>query len=201
MLKFEDKFTVGEKIRAYDYNPKRMPEGTHVYFDGVITGFMDFNGGWSGSVPAYKTNCYHCTHMKRAGEVAPAPLEIYSNEFDDRVQSIPVLFLKSLIGSKDNRVFERSNFKIEIKPEFVNRIEDMKWLKDIHDISDVMIAVVTEFKNGVVVSQTPLPTLCFYTSFYNHDLDAWVIPIANGNDFFIELYDDADEKIDHKFIF
>lgn len=79
MLKFEGKFEKGQRIRAYDYDPKKMPGGTHVYVEGVIEKVIGppFN--------AYQITCDVCTHMDRVGEVCLIPLEIDSHEFDQRI--------------------------------------------------------------------------------------------------------------------
>jgi|AntDeeMinimDraft_5_1070356.scaffolds.fasta_scaffold07060_3 hypothetical protein len=79
MLKFEGKFKEGQRIRAYDYNPEKMPEGTHVYAEGVIEKVL------GAPQYAYQITCDVCTHMKRTGEPMLVPMEIDSNEFDERI--------------------------------------------------------------------------------------------------------------------
>jgi hypothetical protein len=79
MLKYEGMFQVGQRIRAYDYDPSEMPEGTEVYVEGVVDKIV--TRPWKG----YQVTCDLCTHMGREGLVIIVPMERNSNEFEQRI--------------------------------------------------------------------------------------------------------------------
>lgn len=82
MLKYEGKFEIGQRIRAYDYNPDDMDEGTHVYVEGVIEKILD--EPWRG----YLITVDVCTHMGRTGQPVLVPMERDRHEFDNRVMLV-----------------------------------------------------------------------------------------------------------------
>lgn len=76
--KFEGCFSVGERIRAYDYNPSLM-EGKEVFLEGEIIDVVDH------PIKAYKVLCDKCTFLNREGKEIIVPMEIASFEFDGRI--------------------------------------------------------------------------------------------------------------------
>lgn len=77
-LKFEGKFSVGQKIRAYDYNPEEI-DGNEVFAEGEILSIV------TEPFFAYKIRCTLCTGYGREGKEIHIPMERATAEFDGRI--------------------------------------------------------------------------------------------------------------------
>jgi hypothetical protein len=77
-LKFEGVFSVGQRIRGYDYDPKEI-EGNEVFAEGLIIAIenMPFR--------AYRILCTLCTGYGREGKEICIPMERATAEFDGRI--------------------------------------------------------------------------------------------------------------------
>jgi hypothetical protein len=81
MLKFEKRFRVGGKIRAYDYDPKKV-DGKELYAEGDIIKIV------TAPYLAYLIACEKCTFSGREGQSLLVPMERASHEFDQRIIAI-----------------------------------------------------------------------------------------------------------------
>lgn len=91
MLKFEDKFKVGDTIRAYDFNP--IEGRRDCFVEGVVTeaNMKCNNDGWGGFA-AYVIDCTvdswdedgKSSHS-RVGETIFVPMEVDMFEYDGRI--------------------------------------------------------------------------------------------------------------------
>jgi len=81
LLKFEGLFDVGQKIRAYDYNPDDV-SGREIYAEGEIVSIEEF------PIKSYRILCEVCTGPNRESKYIYIPMEISSSEFDSRIVSI-----------------------------------------------------------------------------------------------------------------
>tara|TARA_Y100000310_G_scaffold213638_2_gene214586 strand:- start:2131 stop:2385 length:255 start_codon:yes stop_codon:yes gene_type:complete len=79
--KFEGLVEVGERIRAYDYNPLLMG-GKKVYLEGKVISIVEK------PYKAYRVMCDKCNFFGREGQKVLVPMEIAVAEFDDRVVKI-----------------------------------------------------------------------------------------------------------------
>jgi hypothetical protein len=81
MLKFEGLFEVGQKIRAYDYDPVYTGDDP-MYLEGEVLGID--------KVPylSYRVKVDTCTGYGRQGKEIFVPMEISSHEFDGRIIGI-----------------------------------------------------------------------------------------------------------------
>jgi hypothetical protein len=80
-VKFEGLFEVGQRIRAYDYNPA-LVEGRQVFLEGCVVGIVN------APFRAYVVECDICTGYGRVGKQINVPMEVAANEFDGRIISI-----------------------------------------------------------------------------------------------------------------
>ena len=80
MLKFENKFSVGDRIRAYDFPP--MEDTPDRFIEGVITSV-------SSSSSAYVVSVENDTvFTKQPRDEVMVPFEVFFLEFDQRVTAI-----------------------------------------------------------------------------------------------------------------
>jgi hypothetical protein len=74
-------FEVGQRIRAYDYNPL-LVEGREVFLEGSVVGFVN------APFRAYVVECDICTGYGRVGKQINVPVAVAANEFDGRIIAI-----------------------------------------------------------------------------------------------------------------
>lgn len=78
-LKYEGLFDIGQRIRAYEFNPSDV-EGIEAYLEGEIKELVDH------PFKAYKILCDTSTGVKRlVGKLINIPMERETAEFDGRI--------------------------------------------------------------------------------------------------------------------
>jgi hypothetical protein len=82
MLMFEDIFSIGDCIRAYDYAPDQV-EGEELFAEGNIVEIVEF------PCKSYRIHCQRDTFSKRVGEFINIPMQMASHEFNNRVILLP----------------------------------------------------------------------------------------------------------------
>jgi len=99
MLKFQDKFTVGQTIKAHDFRP--MEGRPECYIEGVITevNMSCDSDGWGGyaayviditfdSWDEEGTEDGFLNRGSRVGGSATVPMEVSFDEFDERISLV-----------------------------------------------------------------------------------------------------------------
>lgn len=78
MLKYQNIAVVGQKIRAYDYDPA-VQNDPKMYVEGEVLRILKT------PYSAYEIMCETCSISKRVGEKVTVPMEVSSFEFEGRV--------------------------------------------------------------------------------------------------------------------
>lgn len=90
MLKFEDKFTEGQKIRAYDFEPSS--DRPDMYIEGIIINAGTIPG--EGGLKAYEievtfdSSSHVESFSNRVGDRMYIPFEVSLFEYDERIQIV-----------------------------------------------------------------------------------------------------------------
>jgi len=83
MLKFENDFTVGDKIRAYDFRP--TSDRPAMYVEGTVVDAGMTEGGYKAFTIKVSRDT---TPAQRIGDFVFVPMQVSLMEYDNRIISI-----------------------------------------------------------------------------------------------------------------
>ncbi len=81
MLKFEDKFKIGDEVKVHDFDPCLVQHDIYLIGE-IIDTVIEKN------IKCYQVNCTYCSMNKRLGETILVPMEVAMFEFDKRIELI-----------------------------------------------------------------------------------------------------------------